>query len=48
MPTTFCCEDSPTKGLYDRCQSDDLDLPSMSQMRLKRDYFLTCKISDNM
>ena len=23
-----CCEDSPTKGLYDNCQSDDLDLHS--------------------
>ena len=26
-----CCEDSPTKGLYDRCQSDDLGLHSRSQ-----------------
>ena len=24
-----CCEDSPTKGLYDYCQSDDLDLHSI-------------------
>ena len=42
------CEDSPTKGLYDHCQSDDLDLRSRSQVRLKRDYFLICNISDNI
>ena len=36
-----CCEDtSPTKGLYDHyCQSDDRDLHSRSQVRLKLDYF---------
>ena len=34
------CEDSPTKGLYyDHCQSDDLDLHSSSQVRLKRLLF---------
>ena len=40
-----CCEDSPTEGPYDRCQSDDLDLHSRSQMRLKLDYFLKLAIS---
>ena len=30
-----CCEDSPTKGLYDHCQSHDLNLHSSSQVRLK-------------
>ena len=35
-----CCEDSPDKGLYDHCQSDDLDHQSRSQVRLKRDFFL--------
>ena len=43
-----CCEDSPTKGLYDRCQPDDLDFYSRSQVRLKLDYFLICNISDNI
>ena len=45
MPTKFaqCCEDSPTKGLYGHCQSDDLDLHSRSQMHLKL-YFLSCNI----
>ena len=42
-----CCEDNLTKGLYDHCQSDDLDLHSRSQVRLKLDYFLACNISDN-
>ena len=37
-----CCEDSPIKGLYNRCQSDDLDLHSRSQLRLKLDSVLTC------
>ena len=27
------------RGLYDRCQSDDIDLNSRSQVRLKLDYF---------
>ena len=39
-----CCL---TKGLYDHCQSDDLDLHLRSQVLLKLDYFLTC-ISDNI
>ena len=39
-----CCEDSPTKGLYDHCQSDDLDLHSRSQVHLKLDYF--CSFDD--
>ena len=43
-----CCEDSPTKGLYDHCQSDDLDLHSRSQVHLKLDYFLTCSILDSI
>ena len=34
-----CCEDSPTKSLCDHCLSDDLDLDSRSQVRLKLDYF---------
>ena len=25
-PHQVCCEDRPTKGLHDQCQSDDLDL----------------------
>ena len=48
MPIKFVCEDSPTKGLYDHCQSNDLDLHSRLQVHLKRDYFLTCNMSDNM
>ena len=48
MPITFACEDSPTKGLNDHCQSDDRDFNSRSQVCLKRDYFLTCNISDNI
>ena len=43
-----CSEDGPTKGLYDHCRSDDLDLHSRLQVRFKRDYFLTCNISDNV
>ena len=43
-----CCEDSPTKGIYEQYPSDDLDLHSRSQVRLKLDYFLTCNISDNV
>ena len=43
-----CCEDSPAKGLYDRCQPDDPALHLRSHVHLKRDYFLTCTISDNM
>ena len=43
-----CCEDSRTEGLYDHCQSDDLDLYSRSQMLLKLYYFLTCNVSDNI
>ena len=42
------CEDSPTTGLYDHYQSDDLDLHSRPQVRLKLDYFLTCNILDNI
>ena len=43
-----CCEDSPTKGQYDRCQSGDLNRYSRSQLCLKRFCFLTCNISDNI
>ena len=39
---------SQTKGLYDHCQYDDLDLHSDSQVRLKRDNFLTCNLSDSI
>ena len=37
-----CCEESPTKSLYDHCHSDDLGFQSRSQVRLKLDYFVTC------
>ena len=44
-----CCEDNPTNGLYDHCQSsDDLDLQSRSQVRLKHDFFLTFNISGKL
>ena len=39
-----CCGDSPTKGLSDHRQSDDLALHSRSQLRLKRDHVLSCSI----
>ena len=42
------CEHSPIKGQYGRCQFDDLDLHSRSQVRLKLDYFLTCNITGNI
>ena len=48
MPIKFCCEDSPTTGLYEHGQSDDVDLHSRSQVRLKLDYSLTCNILDNI
>ena len=32
-----CFEDSPTEGQYNLCQSDDSDLHSRSQLRLKFD-----------
>ena len=32
---------------YDQCQSDGLDLHLRLHVRPKRDYFLTCNISDN-
>ena len=35
-------------GLYDHCQSYDLDLHSRSQVHLKLDYFLTSNISNNL
>ena len=38
----------PTKGKYDDCQSEDSDLHSRSQVRLKLDYCLTCYILDNI
>ena len=34
-----CCEGSPTKGLYARCQCGDHRPYSRSQVRLKLDYF---------
>ena len=45
------CEDSPTKGLYNICQSDYPDFHSRPQLRLKMDECLTCinsNISDNV
>ena len=39
-----CCEDSPNKGLYNLCQSDDLDLHSRSQLCLILDTCLTCSL----
>ena len=39
-----CSEDSPTEGRHDHFQTDELDLHSRSQVRLKRDYFFTCNI----
>ena len=42
------CEDSPTKGLFEHCQSDDLDLHSRSHVHLKLDDFLACNILDNI
>ena len=33
-------EHSPTKGLYNHCQTDDIDLQSKSQVRMKHDYIL--------
>ena len=39
---------SLTKGINDRCQSDDLDPHSWSQVHLILDYLLTCNISDNI
>ena len=32
--------------LYDHCHSNDLDAHSRLQVLLKRDYILTCSISD--
>ena len=44
IPITFSMKIiSQTKGTYDHYQSDDLDLHSRSQVRLKPDYFLTFK-----
>ena len=42
IPHQVCCEDSPTKGLYNRFQSDDLALHSRSPVRFKRDKVVTC------
>ena len=38
------CEGSLTSGLYNRCQSNDLDLHSRSQLRLKFDTLLICSL----
>ena len=48
MPIKFAVKTAVIGCIYDHCQSDDLDLDSMSQVRLKVDYFLTCNISDNI
>ena len=39
MPIKFSVK-SPIKGLYNICQSEDLDLHLSSQMRLEFDAFL--------
>ena len=41
-PHQICCEDSPTNGLYNSFESDDLALRSRSQRRFKLDKCLTC------
>ena len=38
-PHHVCHKDSLTKGLYDHCQSDNLDIHSRSQVLLKLYYF---------
>ena len=48
MPITFAWEIVRLKVYYDHCQTDVLDIHSRSQVRLKRDYFLACNISDNV
>ena len=45
--SSLSCEVCSTKGLYDHCQYDDLDLHLRSQVCLKLDYFLTRNISYN-
>ena len=40
-----CCEDGSTKGVYNRFESDDLDLHPMSQLSLN--YFLSCSLIVN-
>ena len=39
-----CCQDSPTKGLYDHCQSDDLDFHSRSRCVSNFDYFFNLQL----
>ena len=49
IPTKFAVKTVRLKVCnYDHCQSDDLDLHTRSQVRLKRDYVLTCNVSDNI
>ena len=44
MPITFDVIHSPTKGMYNLCQSDDLDLHSWTHLRLKLDKVATCSL----
>ena len=44
VPIRFAVQIVRLQVFYDHCQSDDLDLRSRSQVRLKRDYLLPCKI----
>ena len=43
-PHQICSEESPTKGVYNHVQFDDLALQSRSQLRLNLDKCLTCTI----
>ena len=45
MPIKFAVK---INGLYDHCQSDDLDILSRLQVHLKLDCFSTCSILDNI
>ena len=46
MPIEFAVKIVRLKGLYDHCQSDDLDLHSRSCVQLELDYGLTGNIWD--
>ena len=43
-----CCEVSPTTGVHKLCQSDELDLYSRSQLRLKLDTLFYLLFKSNM
>ena len=38
-PYYICCEESPTNGIYDHCQSNDHDLHARIQVSLNVEYF---------